>query len=191
MLKALLALVALSTLAVAYAQPLLTFSAREGTPPERIAVTLVNPGIPAPGSKMEVIWRTTPQRMYGLTNGATFPIHWTGYVYSGFDLFTSADATVPLTPETHIGGYSQWARTLAPGEAYWGPVSEVPPVEGGERTVHVWHFNVAPQLWANDTITLWLEPVIYGGIQTGGHAHGLHHAVEQEVSLLKLRLVAE
>ena len=190
MLKALLALVALSTLAVAFAQPLLTFAAREGTPPERIAVTLVNPGIPAPGSKMEVIWRTTPQRMYGLTNGATFPIHWTGYVYSGFHLFTSPTATVPLTPETHIGGYSQWQRTLAAGETYWGP-SSGPFVEGGERTVHVWHFNVAPHLWQGDTITLWLEPVVYGGITSGGHAHGLHHAVDQDVSLLKLRVVAD
>ena len=190
MLKALLALVALSTLAVAYAQPLLTFSAREGTPPERIAVTLVNPGIPGVGEKMEVIWRTTPQRMYGLVNEANFPIHWTGYIYSGFDLFTSPTATVPLTPEMHIGGYSQWSRTLQPGEAYWGP-SSGPIIEGGARTVHVWHFHTAPELWANDTITLWLEPVVYGGITSGGHAHGLHHAVEQEVSMLKLRVVAD
>lgn len=178
--------------------PLLTFSLREDSnmwcpPSARIPITIPTAGLPGPGERMEVIWRTKPQRNYGMSNPANFEVHWTGYIYTGFHLYLEPVGGVALTPETHIGGFSQWSRTFQPGEVYWGPGNGLDYVEGGARLVHPWNLwpHTNGPLFEQATITLWVEPILYGGIITGGHVSDLVHSVNQELNMLKFRIVPE
>lgn len=160
----------------------------EGVTPTRIAVQVINPGMPGPGEGMQLRWRQNPvPRSYVLMNFSPVELSWGGRVYSGIDLYPSETSPWPLTAFP-AGGYTYWTRTLEPRSRYIGPApSPENYVEGGALWVSAtWHAPLFDSVPVGELLTVWIEPVVWGEITWGTHGLLGPHEASTRVTMLEL-----